>query len=290
MFLTEATELPLRWYLSSKTQDQPVPQMPESALHQVKKSWSPYYYLSSAARARLRGTWARFGFNHDLASKLRYEIDMVLLRTRCALSPSYKNQVRDLAGRHNLLLHLGCGNALLRGWLNLDCYPPPAGEAEILTLDLRRGLPLATNSVAALFSEHFLEHLPFEIVRSVVLPEIRRVLQPEGKIRIGVPNGEYFIEQYIAARTGAQDMVFQRESGNKTPMVMLNEIAHGHGHFFVYDFETLSNLLNTAGFVNIRRCAPFETSMEQFKGKDRADEWRNAMTLYVEAEAASSPC
>jgi predicted SAM-dependent methyltransferase len=264
--------------------------MPESALHQVQKSWSPYYYVSSATHARLRRFWAKLGFNHDLASKLRYEMDMVLLRMRCALRPAYKNQVRGLAGRHGLLVHLGCGNALFPGWLNLDCYPPPpAKNVEILTLDLRRGLPLTAGSVAAVFSEHFLEHLPFETVGSVVLPDIRRVLQPGGRLRIGVPNGEYFIDQYVAYRAGTHDKVFQRASNNKTPMTMLNEIAHGYGHYFVYDFETMARLLTAAGFVNVRRCAPFDTSVEHFKGKDRIDDWRNAMTLYVEAEAASSP-
>ena len=40
-----------------------------------------------------------------------------------------------------------------------------------------------------------------------------------------------------------------------------------------------------AGLVDVRLRAPFETGVEQFKGKDRVDEWRNRMTLYVEAEA-----
>jgi predicted SAM-dependent methyltransferase len=265
------------------------PHPPSAALHQVKTSWSPYSRVSEATRARLRGLWSRFGFNHDVASKIRYEMDMVLLRTRCSLSSSYRAQVRELAARRNLLVHLGSGNALLPGWINLDCYPPPpSSNAEILTLDLRRGLPFSNASVVALFSEHFLEHLPFETVRSVILPEIRRVLEPGGKIRIGVPNGEYFVDQYVAHRAGSRDQIFERARGGKTPMMMLNEIAHGFGHYFAYDFEMFAGLLSSAGFVNVRRCAPFDTPIEQFKGKDRVDEWRNAMTLYIEAEAASS--
>jgi predicted SAM-dependent methyltransferase len=259
--------------------------VPDSPLHQVQRSWSPYANASTRARARMRSVWANLGFNHDLASKIRYELDMVLLRTRCSLSPAYRSQVRELAERRHLLVHLGCGNALLPGWINLDCYPPPpARDVEILTLDLRRGLPLAAASAAALFSEHFLEHLPFDTVRSVVLPDIRRVMEPGGRVRIGVPDGEYFIDQYAAYREGRRNELFERERGGKTPMVMINEIAHGYGHHFVYDFETLSQLLRESGFVNVRRCEPFDTSMEHFEGKDRVDEWRNTMTLYVEAE------
>lgn len=263
--------------------------VPDAALHQVKNSWSPYSKASEATRTRLRGLWARLGFNHDVASKIRYEMDMVLLRTRCTLSPSFSSQVRGIAARRHLLVHLGCGNALLQGWINLDCYPPPqSNNVEILTLDLRRGLPFSTGSVVALFSEHFLEHLPFETVRQVMLPEIRRVLEPGGKIRIGVPNGEYFVDQYVAFRAGKRDRLFERERSGKTPMTMLNEIAHGFGHYFVYDFDTFAGLLNATGFMNVRRCAPFDTQTDHFKGKDRVDAWRNAMTLYIEAEAGSS--
>jgi predicted SAM-dependent methyltransferase len=258
----------------------------DAALHQVQNTWSLYAKMSTSSRARLRRLWISLGFNHDAASKLRYEFDMVMLRSRCGLSPAYRRQIRELASRRHLLVHLGCGNALLPGWINLDCYPPPrVSGIDILTLDMRRGLPLAGGSVAAVFSEHFLEHLPFESVRDTILPEVRRILQPGGKVRIGVPNGEYFIDQYVAYRSRNCDSIFAAHLDGKTPMTMLNEIAHGFGHHFVYDFQTLSGMLRETGLVDIRQRAPFETDVEQFKGKDRVDEWRNRMTLYVEAEA-----
>ena len=260
--------------------------VPDTALHQVRNSWSPYSKASAAWRARLRRLWANAGFNHDVASKLRYELDMVMLRTHCALSSTYKRQVAALQSRSDLLLHLGCGNALLPGWVNLDCYPPsPLPGVEILTLDLRRGLPLRSASAVALFSEHFLEHLPLETVKTIILPEVRRVLKAGGFVRIGIPNGEYFVDQYIACRAGMCDPLFESHRQGKTPMTMLNEIAHGFGHYFAYDFETFALLLQEAGFRHVRRCQPFDSAVECFKGKDRVDAWRNAMTLYVEAEA-----
>jgi predicted SAM-dependent methyltransferase len=269
----------------------PVNPSRDAALHQVQRTWSPYSLLPAAARGRLRRMWARWSFNYDVASKLRYELDMILLRSYCALSPAYRSRVRDLTHRKHLLVHLGCGNALIPGWINVDCYPPSSEDsAEILTLDMRRGLPMADHSVAALFSEHFLEHLPFDTVRSVILPEIKRILEPSGKIRVGVPNGEYFIDQYIACRTGRCDRVFEDNRDQKTPMTMLNEIAHGYGHYFLYDFETLSQLLRGAGLVNVRRCGYFETAVPEFKSKDRVDPWREAMTLFIEAEAPSDRC
>jgi predicted SAM-dependent methyltransferase len=258
-------------------------------LHQVQDSWSPYSKVSEGGRARLRRAWKSLGFNHATASNLRYELDMGLLRLRCATSLAYRRQIRDLDSRRDLLIHLGCGNALLPGWINLDCYPPPRLQGiEIMTVDMRRGLPLAAASASAVYSEHFLEHLPFETIRTVILPEIRRILAPGGRIRIGVPNGEYFVDQYVAYRAGERDTLFEAQRSGKTPMMMLNEIAHGFGHYFAYDFETLASLLHAAGLVKVMRRAPFETDLEHFKGKDRADAWRNAMTLYIEAEAPQS--
>lgn len=258
----------------------------ETGLHQVKQTWSLYSRAPESFRNRLRNLWRSMGFDHGTASSLRYEMDMLMLRTRCAVSNRYRRQVKDLASRSHLCVHLGCGNALFEGWINVDCYPPqPAPGAEILTLDMRRGLPFATGSVAAVFSEHFLEHLSLDVVSGSILPEISRILQPGGQLRIGVPNGEYFIEQYLAERQGASDPVYKRNSVGRSPMTMLNEIAHGYGHRFLYDFQTLESLLVGVGLVNVRRMTPGRSDVDRFKGRDRTDEWRMAMSLYVEAEA-----
>jgi predicted SAM-dependent methyltransferase len=257
-------------------------------LHQVKTTWSPYHHLSDGMRARLRKTWRAFGFDRRVASDLRYELDMLLLRSRCAFSPAYRRQVRELAGRRGLRVHLGCGNALFPGWLNVDCYPPVSRTgAEILTLDMRRGLPLADRSVVALFSEHFLEHLSVETVRDVILPEMRRVLEPGGRARIGVPSGEYFVDQYVAHLSGQPDPLFEANRGAATPMMMLNDITHGFGHRFLYDFETLASMLRKAGFATVERSTSGVSDVTAFQGKDRVDPWRQAMSLYVEAAVPS---
>lgn len=257
---------------------------PEEGLHQVEESWSPYGRLPHSVRSQLRRFWSRLGFNPDVASKLRYEVDMVLLRTRCALSRRQKRQENDLAQRRHLKLHLGCGNALLLGWINVDCYPPQEVPGiEVLMIDMRCKWPLADGSVAALFSEHFLEHLPFDTVRGHILQQIRRILEPGGRVRIGVPNGEYFVEQFVASRQGAADPLYEQARQDKTPMTMLNEITNGFGHYFAYDFETMARILGEAGFAEIRRMKPGHTEVEAFKGLDRTDPWRMAMSLYVEA-------
>jgi predicted SAM-dependent methyltransferase len=259
-------------------------------LHQVESTWSPYHQVSETTRARLRELWTGLGFNQGTASQIRYELDMLLLRARGSLSREHRQHVRALSAASGLKIHLGCGNALFPGWINVDCYPPtPQPGIDILTIDVRRGLPLAGGSVAALFSEHFLEHLPFATVCGVILPEIRRVLEPGGHIHIGVPDGEYFINQYIACREGRADPLFEQNRRGATPMTMLNEIAHGFGHHFAYDFQTMRVALEAADFRNVRRVEPDSSTVAAFQGKDRADDWRRAMTLYVEAQAPGQP-
>jgi predicted SAM-dependent methyltransferase len=166
----------------------------------------------------------------------------------------------------------------------MDCYPPtPVQGTEVLMLDMRCRWPLADGSASALFSEHFLEHLPFETVRGHILKEIYRVLEPGGHVRIGVPNGEYFVEQYVASKRGAAEALYDQARQGKSPMMMLNEIAHGYGHYFAYDFETMQQIMEEAGFTGVRRMDPGCTDADVFKGMDREDPWRKSMTLYVEA-------
>lgn len=257
-------------------------------LHQVKKTWSPFDQLSSGARARLRRLWSGLGFNPLTASALRYEFDMVLLRARCALSPSHRRQVSELANGRSLLVHLGCGNALFPGWVNVDCYPPATRPgAKVITLDMRRGLPFASQTVAAIFTEHFLEHLPVTTVAQVILPEMRRILEPGGRVRIGVPDGEYFVNKYVEYRAGQVDPLFEQHRRGLSPMTMLNEIAHGFGHHFAYDFATMKAMLEASGFGEVHRTDAGVTTAPVFQGRDRIDEWRQAMSLYVEATAAA---
>ncbi len=257
---------------------------PCKELHQVSKSWSPWQSLSTEWRARFRSLWMWLGFNPETASVVRYELDMVLLRVGCFFSLRHRKQVREFGSRSGLKVHLGCGAAILKDWVNVDCYPPPAtDQAEVLTIDVRPGLPFADRSVRALFSEHFIEHLPMKCVRHRLLPDIHRMLEPGGVVRFAVPDGEYFISQYLALKRGEADVLFMNNSTGETGMITLNNVAQGGGHHFLYDFDTFALFLNEAGFAEVSRRQSGDTAYEVFVGLDRRDEWRARMSLYIEA-------
>ena len=182
---------------------------------------------------------------------------------------------------------LGCGNALFNDWINVDCYPPePEPGSDILVIDMRHGLPFGDQSVEILFSEHFLEHLPIEIVKGSVLPEVRRILRPGGFLRFSIPNGEYFIQQYLKAKSGQADPIYNDNRHGETPMTILNGVTHGGGHHFLYDFETLAVMLKELGFINIRQAYYGDSECEELVDKDRKDDWRIAMSLYIEAQVS----
>lgn len=86
-------------------------------------------------------------------------------------------------------LHLGCGERLWPGWINVDRHVPAnRGAAVFARCDVTKNrLPLNDASVDYVFSEDFLEHLPPN--RCVaVMNEIHRVLVPGGVMEHYVPN------------------------------------------------------------------------------------------------------
>lgn len=256
-------------------------QDPPHGIHQVVDTWSPYSALSGRGRRLIAHAWGRLGFGRELAVLARYELEMMVLRAWCAVSPAHRRQVRALRRRTHLKVHVGCGNSLRPEWINLDCFPPrPRPGCEILVLDMRRGLPFADASAEAIYSEHFFEHVPVATTRGVLFPECFRILAPGGSIRIGVPDGELWVDAYLEQRTTGVASPFL--IGQPTPMMALNEIARGFSHAFLWDFETLRHALAEAGFVDLRKARSGDTGLPVFGSMDQTEPWRVAQTVYIE--------
>lgn len=95
--------------------------------------------------------------------------------------------------RKNNLLNIGCGDKFHPYWTNLDYV---SSSAEVLSWDLRKGLPFPDNSFDGCYSSHVLEHLtPEEAFRFVA--EIFRVLRPGGIVRLVVPDFERMAKDYL---------------------------------------------------------------------------------------------
>ncbi len=167
-------------------------------------------------------------------------------------------------------LHVGCGGALLPGWLNTDRDPVP-GAAH---LDVTRRFPLPDASFRHLLCEHVIEHLPLEDGRRM-LAEAARVLRPGGRIRISTPDlariarlctapesagGERYarwaVESFVPGAVGSRGAL------------VLNNAMRAWDHRFLYDEETLARALLDAGFTEVRRLPYRESGDPAFAGAE----------------------
>jgi len=103
-------------------------------------------------------------------------------------------------------LHLGCGNIKKEGYINIDAIKTRATD---LIWDVTKKLPFEDNSVERIECYHLLEHLPVCLMANIkysygqkyeqiirFLKEWRRVLKPNGKLVIEVPNFDMLVEEY----------------------------------------------------------------------------------------------
>lgn len=87
-------------------------------------------------------------------------------------------------------IHLGCGEQLKAGWINIDRKGPATGQAwsDFVKADLEQDpIPMKEGSADFVFSEDFLEHLP-PGAGIQLMNEIWRVLVPGGIMEHYVPN------------------------------------------------------------------------------------------------------
>jgi predicted SAM-dependent methyltransferase len=97
---------------------------------------------------------------------------------------------KDVLATRPVWLNLGGGRHAhpLPGYehyVSVDLEPPGSGWS--VRHDLRQPIPLPDGSVARIHSEDFLEHIAVQDMRAL-LAECHRLLEPGGRMRIGVPD------------------------------------------------------------------------------------------------------
>ena len=98
-------------------------------------------------------------------------------------------------------LHLGCGKRFIPGYVHIDAVDYPHID-HITTIDNLSFI--GDNSVDVIYNCHVLEHFKRRDV-SRVLKEWRRVLKPDGILRVSVPNFATICQIY--QRTDNIDLV-----------------------------------------------------------------------------------
>jgi len=156
-----------------------------------------------------------------------------------------------------LRLHLGCGQSPIPGWLNIDAQQLPGVDR---VLDVRRGLPF--QNVAAIYGEHFLEHLELE-EGLACLVECRRILAPDGVLRISTPNLDWVLaSHYRYGRWAVEEEAI-------SDCFRMNRAFHGWGHRFLYNRQALAAALRAAGFSTISMHRYGESDLPELAGLER---------------------
>jgi predicted SAM-dependent methyltransferase len=211
----------------------------------------------------------------QIARLCRHEAEVLSVRGRAALSPTQWANRRRLRGQRGLKVQIASGPHRRDGWVNVDA----ARNADI-RIDLRRAMPFASDSVAMIFCEHFLDHVQYPDVASKVLGEMHRVLEPGGRARLVMHDAELLARAYL----DRDEAFFETIGHGARPYVRgLNFMFRFHGfHQFIHDFESISDLLRRVGFREIRRCECGQSDLPEIVLDHRSDE-RSAQSMYVEA-------
>ncbi len=152
-------------------------------------------------------------------------------------------------------LHLGAGHNHLDGWLDTD-RDVDAGTA---MLDVTRPFPLPSSTFRCVFSEHLIEHLT-HATGVAMLEECRRVLGPDGWIRLSTPDLSALtsLVDDTAGPLGRRYATWLARScypgaAGSAATFAVNQAMRGWGHRFVYDEPTPRATLEAIGFTDVHR-------------------------------------
>jgi SAM-dependent methyltransferase len=154
-----------------------------------------------------------------------------------------------------------------------------AWNPKILIHNLRKPLPFRDGSASAVYSSHLLEHLYHEQAQRLIR-ESYRVLAEGGILRIVVPDLASIVQEYLGGRpfgeplNGAQhgcsadrlnQRLLMRSSAPPSDNLfsrLYNSWMDFHTHKWMYDANSLIHHMESAGFVEVRQMALYESGIE----------------------------
>jgi predicted SAM-dependent methyltransferase len=154
-------------------------------------------------------------------------------------------------------LHLGCGwRDFGSEWVHID-----GGDYSHLDYKDITQLPFEDNSVDLIYSSHTIEYFNKEEVK-ILLNEWKRVLKPEGTIRLAVP--DFLKLTWVYQETKDLNKILGPLFGK---MPMGEETIY---HKTVYDFNSLKDLLEELGFSKVKSYDWKQTEHNQFDDHSQA--------------------
>lgn len=196
----------------------------------------------------------------------------------------------------------GSGSYGPPGWMHFDCSPtlrvqrlPFIGRLirarcttqfndNIRYGDIVRGLPVPDKFADAVYCSHTLEHLALNDLRTA-LRNTYRILKPGGTFRMVLPDLRHIATVYVsnASPDAAIDFMKETRLGAESRvrgfMGLLRSWLGNSEHLWLWDFESLSRELVTAGFKNPRRVYFNDSGVALFNAAERPDRWKDALGI-----------
>lgn len=200
-----------------------------------------------------------------------------------------------------LYVQYGCGMSAPPLWKNYDASPtlrferiPVLGKLYTKNAnrfpenveygDIVKGLPLPERSCVGLYSSHVLEHLALDDFR-IALKHSFALLQPGGIFRLVVPDIEVLARTYLesdapeACETFIRATSLGRVTRPRGAIGLIKNFLANNEHLWMWDFKSLKRELSTAGFDEIRRCAPGDSADPNFKHVENPERFIDAVAI-----------
>lgn len=136
-----------------------------------------------------------FGVSPLFLRAFWHEARAAWVRLRCHVDLLQIMRLKEVRRGRGVLANIGCGPTGLPKWINIDLLPAPGVTVRF---DCRRRLPMGDGSCRGIHVEHFFEHLESRLERPRFLADCLRCLEPEGVLRIVVPDARKYLEAYVS--------------------------------------------------------------------------------------------
>lgn len=188
-----------------------------------------------------------------------------------------------LPDEYALKLNIGCFTSFFMfhdTWVNIDKIDLSSvmqRRCRFLQHNVLAGIPYPDNSVSLIYHSDILEHLSYHEAISF-LNECRRVLKPGGLMRVCVPDFYEIIETYWIDKMYRFNDVQPKEYTEvnsrsiKASMLLFGSLGSTQdayqGHQMMYDADGLKELLESVGFIDVKKML-IDVSQSQFmRNKD----------------------
>ena len=168
-----------------------------------------------------------------------------------------KRQINKYIKLHDVAkLQIGCGPYPIKGWLNTD-FELEKCKNGVIFLDAGKLFPIPDASFDYIYSEHLFEHLKYTQAKNM-LQECFRILKPNGVLRIATPNLQFLVDLYLHPEKDINRSYIEFDAKRSYlpphPVYAINRFHTTWGHQIIHDPESLTDLLEKAGFRDICRC------------------------------------